>query len=66
MGNKNTNRFWAINLIFSFLLMLTSCGEKLPIAEKTTDNGKYISADSPWYYGEVIEVDLGLDDRCFV
>ena len=62
MGNKNTNRFWAIMLIFSFLLMLTSCEEKLPVAEKTTDNGKYISADSPWYYGEVIEVDLGLDD----
>ena len=61
MNNKDTNRFWAIILISSFLLMLTSCGEQPPI-EKKTDRSNIISSDSPWYYGEVIEVDLGLDD----
>lgn len=61
MGGKDTNRLLAIILISSFLLMLTSCGEQPPI-EKKTDSSNIISADSPWYYGEVIEVDLGLDD----
>ena len=44
----------------SLSLMLASCGiNKMDMNSKS---GKVITADSIWYNGDIINIDLGLDD----
>lgn len=57
MRNNTSLRFFVVLFISSMVLSVVSCGIKPEI--KT--NGKVISADSPWYNSEVIDVDLGLN-----
>ena len=55
-----TKKINAIVLLMSLSLMLTSCG--INKTDMNSKSGKVVTADSIWYNGDIINIDLGLDD----
>ncbi len=60
MGIDITKKINAIVLLMSLSLMLASCG--INKTDMNSKSGKVVTADSIWYNGDIINIDLGLDD----
>ena len=58
---NTTKKAIAFALVFNLIISLTACVIKDPIAVNSNRSGEVITADSPWFYGEFIDVDMGID-----
>lgn len=58
--DKHLNVF-AFMTTISLMISITSCSISNRNSLNVKRSGSLITPDSPWYYGEVLEVDLGID-----
>ena len=56
---KKSINIISVMIIISILLSIVSCNKSNPNEKETRE----ILPESPWYYGEIIDIDLGIDNN---
>lgn len=56
---KKSSNIISVMIIISILLSIVSCNKSNPNEKETRE----ILPESPWYYGEIIDIDLGIDNN---